>query len=99
MILYRPVGQKELERVAGPGYNAYPPRLPTQPIFYPVLTREYADQIARDWSTRDPVSGFAGFVLRFELEDEYASQFTALTIGAGRRAENLQPALCREYHN
>lgn len=28
----------------------FPPRLPDQPIFYPVLTEAYAVQIARDWN-------------------------------------------------
>jgi len=36
-ILYRPVGPKELELIAASGYRDFPPRLPGQPIFYPVL--------------------------------------------------------------
>jgi hypothetical protein len=46
-ILYRPVGPKELKLIADTGYRAFPPRLPEQPIFYPVLNEEYATQIAR----------------------------------------------------
>ncbi len=45
----------------------FPPRLPEQPIFYPVLTIEYARQIARDWNTRDRASGFVGYVLQFNV--------------------------------
>ncbi len=37
MILYRPVGTKELELIAESGYREFPPRLPSHPIFYPVL--------------------------------------------------------------
>ncbi len=37
MMLYRPVGQKELDLVKAAGYRAFPPRLLSQPIFYPVL--------------------------------------------------------------
>ena len=50
--LFRPVGQRELELIAEASYRAFPPRLPGQPIFYPVLNEEYATQIARDWNTR-----------------------------------------------
>jgi hypothetical protein len=53
ITLYRPVGQKELELIAASDYKAFPPRLPDQPIFYPVIALEYAEQIARDWNTRD----------------------------------------------
>jgi len=59
-ILYRPVGRGELELIRASGFREFPPRLPEQPIFYPVLTEEYATQIARDWNTKDERSGFAG---------------------------------------
>jgi hypothetical protein len=42
------------------GFRQFPPRLSTQPIFYPVLSLEYAEQIARDWNTTDAASGYAG---------------------------------------
>ena len=51
-VLFRPVGQKEWDLIAESGYTAFPPRLPYQPIFYPVLTEAYAVQIARDWNTK-----------------------------------------------
>jgi hypothetical protein len=37
-ILYRPVGRGELELIRARGFLEFPPRLPEQPIFYPVLT-------------------------------------------------------------
>lgn len=37
--------------------KGFPPRLPEQPIFYPVLNKPYADQIARSWNTKDKFSG------------------------------------------
>ena len=46
MILYRPVGTKELELIKESGYKGFPPRLPDQPIFYPVLNEQYATEIA-----------------------------------------------------
>jgi ADP-ribosylglycohydrolase len=37
VTLYRPVGPKELGLIRASGWRAFPPRLPEQPIFYPVL--------------------------------------------------------------
>jgi hypothetical protein len=50
--LFRPVGQAELDLIRANGFRAFPPRLPEQPYFYPVLNLEYATQIARDWNTK-----------------------------------------------
>jgi hypothetical protein len=52
--LYRPVGPVELALIRESEFRAFPPRLPEQPIFYPVLNEEYAVQIARDWNAKDP---------------------------------------------
>src|SRR5262249_45901094 len=60
--LYRPVGPAELELIAASGWKAFPPRLPDQPIFYPVLNEQYAAQIAEQWNV--PRSG-AGYVTEF----------------------------------
>jgi hypothetical protein len=87
MILYRPVGIKELELIARAGYRKFPPRLPEQPIFYPVLSFAYAEQIARDWNSKS--GNYAGFVTRFEVEDAYVSQFEAHTVGRRGLHEEL----------
>jgi hypothetical protein len=50
MLLYRPVGLNELRLIYQADLRAFPPRLPEQPIFYPVLNEGYAAKIARDWS-------------------------------------------------
>ncbi len=92
MLLYRPVGVKELGLIAASGYRAFPPRLPGQPIFYPVLTREYAVSIARDWNTVDAVSGYAGFVTEFEVEDGYAARYPVRQVGAAAHRELWVPA-------
>ncbi len=39
IVLYRPVGPKELELIAASRYRDFPPRLPGQPIFYPVTLK------------------------------------------------------------
>ena len=90
--LYRPVGQKELDLIAESGYLAFPPRLPGQPIFYPVLTQEYAARIAREWNTRDAASGFVGYVLRFRVLDAYLSSFEVRTVGSKMEQEYWIPA-------
>jgi hypothetical protein len=92
VILYRPVGLQELHLIAGSGFRAFPPRLPEQPFFYPVLERDYAQQIARDWNTKDEGSGFAGFVTQFEIPDATASQYPIQTVGARQHRELWVPA-------
>ena len=77
MKLYRPVGLKEMVLIYET--KVFPPRLPEQPIFYPVLHLEYACQIAQRWNTKDLYSDFAGFVTEFDVEDAYLSQFEPLT--------------------
>ncbi len=85
LVLYRPVGPEELALIEESGWSAFPPRLPEQPIFYPVLKEEYAIQIARDWNV--PASG-GGFVTRFEIDTEFASRYERKVVG-GRRHEEL----------
>jgi hypothetical protein len=88
-ILYRPVGPKELALIQASGFRAFPPRLPEQPIFYPVLTEEYACQIARDWNV--PASG-AGFVTRFAVKRDFLSRYEAQQVGASVHRELWVPA-------
>jgi hypothetical protein len=91
MILYRPVGIKELELIARSGCRQFPPRLPEQPIFYPVLNFAYAEQIARDWNAKS--GNYAGFVTRFEVEDVYVRRFETHTVGrCGLHEELWVPA-------
>jgi hypothetical protein len=92
MQLYRPVGLAELRLLAATGFRRFPPRLPHQPIFYPVLSREYAEAIARDWNTRDEASGFAGFVTRFDLDDAHATRYPVRLAGSSAHQELWVPA-------
>ena len=62
--------------------------MPDQPIFYPVLTQDYARQIAQNWNTVDAFSGFVGFVTRFEIDDVFATRYPIQTVG-GRAAQEL----------
>ncbi|MEM7234916.1 MAG: ADP-ribosylation/crystallin J1, partial [Planctomycetota bacterium] len=81
MTLFRPVGVAELRLIAESEFREFPPRLPDQPIFYPVLHFDYADQIARDWNTTDAASGYAGFVTRFEIDDAFAARYPVQIVG------------------
>lgn len=88
-VLFRPVGQKELELIEQSGFKKFPPRLFHQPIFYPVLNQQYAEQIARDWNTKDPVSGYAGYVTRFRIRSQFLSRYPVKTVGAQSLHEEL----------
>jgi hypothetical protein len=90
--LYRPVGLREMERILEVDARRFPPRHKEQPIFYPVLVQEYAEQIARQWNTKDRRSGFAGFVTRFELNAAYAARFEEHVVGAAIHRELWVPA-------
>ena len=90
MILYRPVGMKELQLIFEANMRSYPPRLSEQPIFYPVLNFEYAKKIAKDWNTNE--APFAGYVTRFEVDDEYVTKFERKVVGTSRHEELWVPA-------
>ena len=81
--LYRPVGRAELDLVRASGFRAFPPRLPGQPIFYPVLSEEYATKIARDWNTKDAFSGNVGYVLRFAVDSAFLARYPVEQGAAG----------------
>jgi hypothetical protein len=79
--LFRPVGADELKLVENSGWTRFPPRLPEQPIFYPVLEQAYAEQIARDWnSVREP--NRVGYVLAFEVQDQVGSKYPVQIAGS-----------------
>jgi hypothetical protein len=69
--------------------RAFPPRLPEQPIFYPVLTEEYAVKIARDWNV--PASG-SGFVTRFQVSRAFIDRYDVQQAGGRSHLEYWIPA-------
>lgn len=92
LTLYRPVGLAELRLIQQSGFTSFPPRLPSQPIFYPVTTQDYAETIARDWNTKDAASGYQGIVLRFRVRADYLSRFPVRTVGGRHHQEYWIPA-------
>src|ERR1700761_6732909 len=89
VTLYRPVGPKELELIAASGWREFPPRLPGQPIFYPVTNEAYAAQIARDWNVKE--SG-AGFVTKFDIDADYLRRYREQKVGGAIHTEYWIPA-------
>jgi hypothetical protein len=88
-ILYRPVGPKELEFIAATDFREFPPRLPEQPIFYPVLNEEYARQIASDWNVK--ASG-SGYVTRFAVRSVFLARYPPQKVGSAIHQELWIPA-------
>lgn len=92
VVLYRPVGERELALIRDTGWCAFPPRLTHQPIFYPVLTEAYAMQIARDWNTKDAASGYVGYVTRFAVRSDALKRYPVRTVGGTAHQEYWIPA-------
>lgn len=89
MRLFRPVGLRELESIAASGYRMYPPRFAWQPIFYPVLTREYARSIIKAWNSRESEAGHCGFITEFDFEDAFAARYPVRQLGGGTAFREL----------
>ena len=89
VVLYGPVGPKELELIKESGWKRFPPRLFWQPVFYPVLNEDYAIQIARDWNVK--ASG-SGFVTRFSVNKEHVRKFEIQNVGGEIHNELWVPA-------
>ncbi|MFH8259865.1 ADP-ribosylation/crystallin J1 [Streptomyces roseolus] len=87
--LWRPTGPEELALVRELGWRAWPPRLPEQPIFYPVLNEDYAIRIARDWNVKHSGSGH---VTRFEVDSAFLARYPVRQAGGSTILELWVPA-------
>ena len=92
MILYRPVGLYEMEKILDLEGKGFPARFEDQPIFYPVLNAEYARQIAEKWNQKDIHSGYVGYVTEFIIDDEYIKSFEIHQVGTHIHKEYWIPA-------
>ena len=88
-ILYRPVSKAELDLIELSGWKKFPPRLPEQPIFYPVMNEEYAIQINVEWNV--PAYG-SGYVTKFSVDKEYLKRFPVQNVGGEIHNELWVPA-------
>jgi len=91
IILYRPVGKNELTLIEESDFTAFPPRLPEQPIFYPVLNEEYATQITRDWNAKHNPDKL-GYVTKFEVKKEFLDNYEIKIVGGKTHEEYWIPA-------
>jgi len=89
VLLYRPVGPEELTLIQQSGFREFPQRLPEQPIFYPVLTLEYAEEIAAKWNVRDSTRGF---VTRFRVQKSFLDAYKVQKAGSRTHLEYWIPA-------
>ena len=90
MILYRPMNADELRLVYEMGMRGFPPRKPEQPIFYPVLNLEYANEISQRWNTEGQSA--AGYVGQFNLDDGYSARFELQKVGTIHHVELWVPS-------
>lgn len=87
--LYRPVNQAELDLIKQSGWTKFPPRLPEQPIFYPVMNEDYAIQISKESNV--PAYGVS-YVTRFAVITDYLTKFTVENVGGQIHNELWVPA-------
>lgn len=91
ITLFRPVGANELKLIEQSDFKEFPPRLPEQPIFYPVCNEEYATQIARDWNAKYNKDKI-GYVTRFEVRKEFIDRYETKIDGGKAHEEYWIPA-------
>jgi len=97
--LFRPVGQAELDLIRASGFTAFPPRLPGQPIFYPVLNEAYARAVRAGAEPRPGErGGRLGVVPVGQRGGEHRS-----TVGGRPATVNdrtwCRSRRCRHYHS
>lgn len=96
MLLFRPVNQAELDLINQLNWKKFPPRLQSQPIFYPVLNKEYAEEITKEWNVP---SYKIGYVVKFEVYNQYISQYEIQKVGLDHHLELWIPAEDLEVFN
>ncbi|MBY2985262.1 ADP-ribosylation/crystallin J1 [Rhizobium johnstonii] len=89
ITLWRPVGPEELALIRDLDMRGFPPRLPDQPIFYPVLSEDYAVKIARDWNV---LRSGSGFVTKFDVRKDYLDGHAVQEAGGRAHLEYWIPA-------
>ncbi len=90
--LWRPVGRSELRLIEQNGWRAFPPRLPEQPIFYPVLSFAYAERIARDWNSTDIRHCHVGYVTEFDVLTSVLDRYETHEVGGREHVGYWIPA-------
>ena len=94
--LFRPLGPRELELIRDSNWTRFPPRLPEQPIFYPVVQEAYARRIASEWNVRE--SG-EGHVVKFAVQTEFLQRYPEQIADGIAHTEHWIPAEDVELFN
>ena len=89
LTMYRPVGPEELKLLEENDFERWPPRLPEQPIFYPVTNEAYAREITKKWNV--PRFG-GGYVTRWRIYMDFADRYEIHIVGRDYHAEWWIPA-------
>lgn len=89
ITLYRPVGPREYDLLVQSKLKKWPPRLPEQPIFYPVTNEKYAQEITAQWNL--PQHG-VGYVTKFAVREQFMERNEIHKVGARHHTEWWIPA-------
>lgn len=49
-------------------------------------------ELARDWNTKDEFSGYVGYVMEFEIKDDFISNYDVHIVGGNIHQEYWIPA-------
>lgn len=88
VTMYRPCNQAELDLVIASDYKRWPPRLPGQPIFYPVTNLQYA----RDVNAWNKMDYSKGYVTKFDVAKTFVDRYEIQKVGGEGRTEWWIPA-------
>jgi hypothetical protein len=88
VTLYRPCGRAELDLVVASGFTAWPPRLPIQPIFYPVTNIGYAREV-NVWNVNQYGKGY---ITEFQVKRSFMDRYRIETVGNSSHTEWWIPA-------
>ena len=81
---------EELRLVYEANMKGFPLRKPEQPIFYPVLHLDYANEIAKRWNAEGQSA--SGYVAKFGLDDLYGARFKPQKVGGSHHVEFWVPS-------
>ena len=88
-ILFHALGSDELELIKRSGWTQFPSRSREEPLFYPILTEEYATQVAKEAYVE--VDG-VGWVIKSAVSTDFVRKYDVQQIGASYQREYWIPA-------
>lgn len=92
MKLYRPVGLYEMSKILDLKGEEFPKEFFNHSLCRVIVNLDYALKVARDWNAKDRNSGYAGFVIEFEVNKSFIDNYTVQCVGKNNGLEYLIPA-------